>query len=56
MRPISFSLVLLTACNSFLAHEEDLKHIAHDVVDEEIDDAVQLFKDKKEKNTGEKNG
>lgn len=38
----------LTSCNSFLAHKDDLKPMAHGMVDEEIDDAAALVKQKKE--------
>jgi hypothetical protein len=38
-----FSIVmmcLLTSCNAFYAHKDDLKPIAHDMTDEAIDDAA----------------
>jgi hypothetical protein len=38
-----FSIVmmcLLTSCNTFYAHKDDLKPIAHDMTDEAIDDAA----------------
>lgn len=41
-------LVTLAGCNSFLAHKDDLKPMAHDMVDEELDGAAELIKQKKE--------
>ncbi len=38
MRLISIvAICLLTSCNSFLAHKDELKPMAHDMVDEEIE-------------------
>lgn len=46
-----FSIVmmcLLTSCNAFFIHKDDLKPMAHDMTDEAIDDtAVYLHEDEK---------
>lgn len=38
MKLISIVMIsLLTSCNAFIAHKDDLKPMAHDMADEEID-------------------
>jgi hypothetical protein len=45
-----FSIImmcLLTSCNAFWAHKDDLKPMGHDMIDEGIDDAAAAMHDEK---------
>jgi hypothetical protein len=42
MKLISIVMMcLLTSCNAFIKHKDDLKPMTHDMVDEAIDDAAE---------------
>lgn len=41
-------LVLLTSCSAFVKHKDDLKPMAHDMVDEAIDEVVEVKEEHKE--------
>lgn len=37
-------LTVLTSCNTLVKHKEDFKPIAHDIIDEEIEDLTESKK------------
>lgn len=42
------ALIVLTSCNSFIKHKDELKPTAHDMVDEEIDEVTEELKPSQE--------
>lgn len=45
-------MCLLTSCNSFFAHKDDLKPMAHDMVDEGIDGTAEYLHEDEKKIDG----